>query len=125
MNSMAKEKDIQDAILDYLNHVLGLRAWRRNVGATISQYKGKKRLIRFNTKGMSDIWFIGPNGIHGECEVKQVGESLTEAQSLFQTEVIRAGGIAFVAHSLKECASELETAYVQRYWEFKPSWRIR
>src|SRR5439155_5899257 len=83
------EKDIQDAILDYLNLVVGVHAWRRNVGATISQYKGKKRLIRFNTKGMSDIWFIGPHGIHGECEVKQPGESLTEAQWLFQTEVTR------------------------------------
>jgi hypothetical protein len=48
------ETQIQRQILDYLaaRHIL---AFRQNTGAVASEYKGKKRFMRFGTPGMADV----------------------------------------------------------------------
>jgi hypothetical protein len=118
------ESDIQKSILDYLNTVVGIRAWRRNVGAFTGEYKGKKRFVRFSQAGQADIWGIGPHGIHCEFEIKADRGVLSEPQRQFLCEVLDGGGIAMVCHSVKECAIQLEAAYVERGFAFNRHWRV-
>lgn len=49
-----KERDVQKAILGWLQarHIL---AFRMQSGATTATYKGKSRLFRYGTPGMSDV----------------------------------------------------------------------
>ena len=68
---MTPEGEVLRAVLDYLavRHVL---AFRMNTGAVASEYKGKKRFMRFGTPGMADVlafpvrrrdWFDTPSGV--------------------------------------------------------------
>lgn len=119
------ERDIQKSILDWLNLVVGIKAYRRNTGATLSTYKGKNRLIRYNQAGMSDIWAIGPNGVHIEIEVKRPSKLLTEPQAEWLTDSRNAGAIAFFTSSLDDTAVCLRRAYLERSWPWNANWNVR
>ena len=48
------EAQLQALIMDWLqaNHVL---AFRMQTGASVSEYKGKKRMVRYGVPGMADV----------------------------------------------------------------------
>jgi hypothetical protein len=52
----------------------GCKVHRRNTGATTAEYKGKSRFIRYSEPGSADLWFLTSDGVHGELEVKRLGE---------------------------------------------------
>jgi len=101
------ERDIQKVILDYLA-CIKVFAWRQNRGAMKGAHKGKGWFVRFGPPGQSDILGVLPGGRFLAIEVKRIGESPSDDQQRFLDRVNAAGGIAIVAHSLKECQEQLE-----------------
>jgi hypothetical protein len=73
------EREIQRTGIEIMA-ALGWLAFRRNVGAIVSEYNGKKRLTQFGQKGMADTWAIMPNGCHAEIEFKATGKRPTPEQ---------------------------------------------
>ena len=109
-----KESDTVRAILDYLA-LRGIFAWRQNSRVVMLPGRGgKDRPYRMGgMKGMADIIGIVPctaHGIHCPCpggkflgiEVKQPGNKPTPEQLAFLQAVVKAGGFAFVAHSVAD-----------------------
>lgn len=97
-----REQDTVKAILQYLS-LRGIPCWRMNTGAMLSEYRGKRRLIRFGAVGMSDIIGIIPRvGRFLAIEAKLPGKKPTPEQTAFLQAVIKAGGFAFVAHSVED-----------------------
>jgi VRR-NUC domain-containing protein len=107
---MTRERDIQRAILQWLNLQPKTRAWRRNTGAVQAEYRGKKRFVQFNHKGMADIWFITSGGRHGEVEVKSPGKKTTEAQDRWLMECAKLQALCFVADDLDSFIAEWKKA---------------
>lgn len=101
MRTVASEKEIQSAILEYLNLQRNCVAWRFNRGAMAGEYKGKRRFTVFGPPGCSDILGV-LNGRFLAIEVKRPGNEPTVDQQAFLDSVSHAGGIAAVAHSLDE-----------------------
>jgi len=64
----ATEAQIQKSILDYLA-LRSVLFWRNNTGAYNTEYKGKKRFIRFGFKGSPDIFVVKEGKIYG-IEIK-------------------------------------------------------
>jgi len=93
-----KEKDVQRAILDYLE-LRGEFHYRNNSGAMVSEYKGKKRFMRFGALGSPDI-IIVKNGKYIGCEVKGTDGKQSEDQMDFARRLIKAGGEYILTHSL-------------------------
>ena len=88
-----KERDLQKAILKYLNAV-GIYAWRNNTGSFSGEYKGRKRFVRFSTPGAADIFAVLPrSGRFLAIEVKSEGKKPTPAQIAWGRIVNEAGGI--------------------------------
>lgn len=102
------ERDILKACLDYLT-LRRIPAWRSNTGATVAEYKGRKRLIRYGVKGHGDIAGILPGGRALFIETKRPGKQPTEAQEAFLANVRAVGGVALVVHSLDELIAGLES----------------
>lgn len=122
-----KERDVQRAILDYFaaKHVL---AFRMQTGATVSEYRGKTRMVRFGTPGMADILafplvkclvYDGPNGrvtaegyasvpwvVWIECKAPKGQQS--ELQKSFQAQVEAHGHKYVIARSLDDVIAALE-----------------
>lgn len=94
------ERDIQKAILGWLNTLPNTRAWRRNVGAVLGEHHGKRRFLRFGAAGMADIWAIS-NGRHVEIEVKAPSKEATAQQEAWLEDCARLGAVCFVADSLE------------------------
>lgn len=113
-----KESEILKAVLQHLNLLPGVVAWRTNVGAFAGEYKGKKRFVRFGFTGLVDIigWKTethwdrpAPPGIGKyhvarflAIEVKRPGEEPTPEQANFLELVGQSGGLAFVARSIDD-----------------------
>lgn len=98
------EKDLCHAIVEYLNYN-GCYVWRTNSGAIQSEYNGKKRLIRLNRAGTSDILGIRrSDGKFIAIEVKkpETRNRVTQAQEEFLNTIASYGGIAGVATSPEE-----------------------
>lgn len=102
----ASEKQIQDSILQWL----GLKKifhYRQNTGATMSEYTRKsdgvtkKRMIRFGTKGASDIVAVAL-GYYIAIEVKDHKGVQDEDQVEFQRAIEKAGGKYILVRSLEE-----------------------
>lgn len=53
------ESDVLHAVMDYIQRIGGY-AYRQNSGAVVSEYKGKKRFIRYGEPGASDIVAVVP-----------------------------------------------------------------
>lgn len=89
------ESDVVRAVLDYA-HRLGGYGYRQNSGAIVSEYKGKKRFIRYGEPGASDTVLI----IHGVvifCECKDETGKQSDEQKAWQAEIEAAGGVYVVA----------------------------
>lgn len=99
------ERHVKKAILDYC------AAYRifvqvRNVGAV----KTGTRFIRFNKSGMADLWGIGWNGRHWECELKRPGASPTASQEEWLARCRSLGAIAFWVDSVEMFADKIKEA---------------
>ena len=101
------EHDIQGLILDWLL-LNKYYAWRNNSGAVVSEYKGKKRFMRYGKVGSSDILGLTRDGKLLAIEVKSAKGKPTETQLEFIQQVNAHGGKAFVAHSLGEVIEQLK-----------------
>jgi hypothetical protein len=99
------EKDTQRAIFDYLEarHIM---AFRMQVGAFSSEYKGKQRFMRVGTPGMADILafpnypYSGPYVLW--IEVKSSTGRQSELQKSFQSQVEWYGHSYVVARSIED-----------------------
>ena len=100
------------AILQYL-HLRGYLAWRQNSRVVMLPGKGGKPApYRMGgVKGMADVIGIcnypgAPNialmGRFFAIEVKSAGGKPTPEQTAFLAAVVRAGGLAFIARSVKD-----------------------
>ena len=111
------ENDTQRAILDYLaaRHIL---AFRMQVGAFSSEYKGKQRFMRVGTPGMADILAfdrelidVGAGSI--DCvipiwiEVKSAIGKQSELQKSFQAQVEAEGHKYIIAQSIENVEAAL------------------
>lgn len=102
-----KEKDIQNAILEYLQ-ARGHFVWRNNTGFSKREYttrSGETRtsVLRAGIIGSSDI--IGAHRETGQfiaIEVKRPGNKPTEYQRDFLDRIGECNGIAIVATSLDD-----------------------
>jgi hypothetical protein len=99
------EKDLQKLILDYLS-VKRIFHYRNNSGVMFSEYKGKKRMVRFGATGSPDIVAV-KNGIYVGIEVKNATASQNEAQVAFQQALEKAGGRYLLARSLEDVIQNL------------------
>lgn len=81
----------------------GARAWRRNVGAAMTEHG----FVRYGLPGEADITGIAPGGLRLEIEVKARRDRLSPAQVNFLSMVERAGGIAVVAHDVAQAIMEI------------------
>ena len=96
------EKDIQKAIIEYLN-ASGFWVWRNNTGAMVLEGKnGKKRFFRAGFPGISDIIGIAPDGRFVAIEVKRKGGKVTQNQQAFLNAVRGMGAYGIVAYSLDD-----------------------
>jgi hypothetical protein len=100
------EADVLRACLDWLNLQPGVLCWRQNTGAVVSEYRGRKRLVRFGPRGQADITGIARGGVRVEVEIKREGKRPTEEQ-LRRLELLRAyGAIALWCDSLESCQAQ-------------------
>jgi VRR-NUC domain len=119
-----KGKDIQTAILTYLDTVPSVVAWKNGTAGFHATYKGRERFVKIGKRGVADIigWQrVGcahPGCLAGQdgkpptarflaIEVKRPGETLTAAQQHFLDLVRRDGGIALVATCVEDVARAL------------------
>lgn len=103
------EKQIQNAILEYLSFLPECKAWtNQSTGiydAKAGCYRSNKG--RFTNKGVSDI--IGIYRGKMLCiEVKSKKGKLAPHQEMFLQEMKRHGAIAFVARSVNDVAEVLK-----------------
>lgn len=100
---MAKVKVPEKAVLSQIIHYLKLKkclVYRMNTGASVSEYKGKKRLIRFGTQGMADVLaFTKDSTLWIEAKASTGGKQ-SEAQKNFQKDVESFGHIYILANSV-------------------------
>jgi hypothetical protein len=109
-----KENDVKKQILDWFSYK---KVWavKINTGATIAEYKGKKRFFRYGAKGMPDILArmkpIGYSGFSGrvvwvECKSKTGRQ--TEAQKEWQLKANLHGDLYILARSLADVQAVFE-----------------
>jgi hypothetical protein len=88
------ESDVVRAVLDYA-HRMGGYGYRQNSGAIVSEYKGKKRFIRYGEPGASDtVLIIGGVTIFAECK-DELGKQSDEQRD-WQAQIEAAGGVYVV-----------------------------
>jgi len=99
------EKHIQKSILDYLR-MRGYLVKRNNAGNLSATHNGKTRFINIGDSGWPDIEGIVKEGKHrGKyfgIEVKSRTGVLSESQVRVGGQIIKNGGIWFVARSVDE-----------------------
>lgn len=108
MKPKLSEHDIQSQILDWLKakHIFH---WRANTGSSGPMFhNGKRRFVRFGPKGCPDIFAVIGGRLIG-IEVKVPGNEQSEHQRWFEAELVNAGGIYFIANSLKDAEWMLES----------------
>lgn len=69
---------------------------------SVSEYKGRKRVIRFGQVGSADILGVLSNGRALAVECKVGNNKLSEAQEDWLRRFSEAGGMAIVAYSLDD-----------------------
>lgn len=104
---VSTEKATQKACLDYLE-ALKIFHYRNNSGVTISEYKGKKRMIRFGATGSPDI-IVVINGRYIGFEIKDVKGKQSESQIAFQEALEQAGGAYHVIRSIDDFISIIDS----------------
>jgi hypothetical protein len=88
-----RESKVQRAIMVRLSR-LGVRLWRRNVGAMADR---KGNYVRFAAPGQSDLWGVDRSGRHWEVEVKRHGNRPTDRQISWLKEMTNRGAVAYWA----------------------------
>jgi len=104
------EANIQSLILEYLpkDGRVGM-FWRQNTGgATLPGRGGTKQFVKFGTKGVSDILGVLEGGRALAIEVKRPGRPPTDHQKNFMDAINAAGGLAFVATSVRDVTEHLD-----------------
>ncbi len=101
-----KEKDLQKAILDFLN-CNGVLAWRNNTGSFAGEYKGKKRFVRFSTPGAADIFALLKKGPFLAIEVKASGKRPTPIQLAWGKMIREQGHLWLWFDNWKEFEAEI------------------
>lgn len=102
------EKQIQKAVLEYLNYHPKIGwAERINVGAHVVVDKNSRRFIRYAFKGCSDVLGQLKSGRLLAVEVKSKNGKLTNHQRDFLKKVKEYGGVALVVRSVDELESQL------------------
>lgn len=128
MIAVSTEKNIQAAILQWLNTIPGVRVWRQNSGGMLTTYtskrtgKTKTRAVKFGEPGMADLSGIGPGGVRIEIEIKKPGELPRQDQSDWLLFIQYMDGIAFWCDSLRECNVKLRYEFERRGWTWKKEW---
>ena len=101
------EKEIENAILDYLAFLPGVY-WKNN---TVGVYDPVKKVHRkpgkHHRNGVSDILGITNDGCFVAIEVKTKKGRLSDNQKKFIEDINNNGGIAFVARSIEDVKSRL------------------
>lgn len=92
------EKDIQRAILEYLQ-LKKYFCWRNNSGGFVDK---RDHYYQFGKKGSGDILGLTREGKFFTIEVKVPGKKPTPEQTEFMNNVIVNNGIAILAHSLED-----------------------
>lgn len=95
-----KEKDVQKAILTYLQ-AKKVFHYRNNSGGTVINYKDKSYFMKFGATGSPDIICV-INGQYVGIEVKGTDGKQSDSQKDFQERLEKAGGIYALVHSLDE-----------------------
>lgn len=95
------EKDIQKAILQYLK-VRGFLCKRNNAGMSFGQHKGKSWAIKIGESGWPDIEGLTKDGRYFGIEVKTRTGVISDSQLSVGGQIIKNGGIWFVARSVDE-----------------------
>jgi hypothetical protein len=102
-----KEKSTVNTVEEYLT-LKRIPHYRINSGALKTP---SGQLVRFGSKGMSDIYAIGPAGISIWIEYKRPkGGRLSEAQKEFLDCINRHAGVGIVVHSVEELEGQLKEA---------------
>lgn len=99
------EQELTGQILDAINGIKGVHAWRNNTG--VARTGG--RFIRYGIKGQADISGILRGGRRLEIEVKLPDgkHPVTEEQKSFGSMVNGLGGVWFVARSVEEVVTKI------------------
>jgi hypothetical protein len=125
------EKSVQASVLEWLNTVPGVKAWRQNTGAQTFEYKSrrtgltKKRFIRFGEPGQGDVTGIGPHGVRIEIEIKRPGKYPDFYQRSWMGFINDHGGIAFWADSLRSAVEQLRAEFQKRGWKWSETWSVK
>ena len=106
-----KEQEIVKAILEWLTYKK-IFHYRNNTGAMVSEYKGKKRFMRFGSLGSPDIIVFKKSdqgAIAIALEVKRDEKAKqTESQKQWQEDFeTKANGKYLLVHSIAEIESAL------------------
>lgn len=101
-----KEKDLQHSLLEWLGYQK-IFHYRNNSGAVISEYKGKKRFMRFGAVGSPDIVCVIKGQFVG-VEVKGTGGKQSDDQKDFQERLEKAGGVYIVGCDFNEITKQLK-----------------
>ena len=104
------EKEIETAILDYLQVVPHCHAWKNQTTGMYDPKLGGFRKLnsKHNAKGSCDI-LACIKGIFVGIEVKKTAKAkATEHQKEFIQNILKAGGVAFVACSISEVIHKLK-----------------
>ena len=94
------EKYVVNACLQYLQ-LKDIFHYRSNSGAMVSEYKGKKRFMRFGAKGSPDIVAV-VRGQYWGIECKSSSGKISEDQLVFAAALERAGGRYLVCRSVED-----------------------
>lgn len=101
------EKEIENAILDYLTILPGCY-WKNNsVGVYDPVKKVHRKPGKHHRNGTSDILGIDSNGRFIAIEVKTAKGRLSENQKIFIDDINKHGGLAFVARSVDDVREAL------------------
>lgn len=102
MKNQPTEKEIENAILDYLAFLPGCY-WKNN---TVGVYDPIKKVHRkpgkHHRNGVSDILGVDGSGRFIAIEVKTVKGRVSENQKLFLEDINKHGGLGFVARSVDD-----------------------
>ena len=107
MKKELTEKQIENAILDYLTFLPGMYFKNNSVGIYDPVKKVHRKPSKYHRNGVSDILGCDGNGSFVAIEVKTKKGRLSENQKQFIKEVNENGGIAFVARSVDDVRTRL------------------
>jgi len=100
------ESMLRRACLEFLK-LKGIVAWKNNVGAMYSTYKGKMRFMRFSEPGVPDIVGYLPDGTFLGVECKVGTRKETGAQREFREQAALAGCCCVVVRSIDDLQDAL------------------